>query len=70
MIRLAQNSDGQRVGELVSPQKGEFNWSFETRGLFIGGTGKFEGFKAIWKVKGKGSGRRKIIGDWEVEYYQ
>ena len=44
MIRLAQNSDGERVGELVSPQIGGFDWSdiypywlvYEKEGKVIG----------------------------------
>jgi hypothetical protein len=44
-------------------------WSFESNGMFIGGTGKFEGIKAIWKLKGKGMTRTEITGEWEVEIF-
>ena len=45
-------------------------WSAEANGTFVGGTGKFEGIKAHWKLKLKGFGQRKIIGEWEAQYYK
>jgi hypothetical protein len=49
--------------------KGGYNWSFESDGKFIGGTGKFKGTKALWKFSGKGKGSEVMIGEWEVNYY-
>ena len=48
---------------------GAFAWLFESNGMFTGGTGKFEGIKAIWKLKGKGQGNTEITGEWEVEFF-
>jgi len=49
--------------------EGGYNWSFESNGKFIGGTGKFKGIKALWKFKGKGKEDKEIIGEWEVKHY-
>ena len=38
--------------------------SFDYKGRFIRGTGKFKDIKALWKFKGKGK-----KGEWEVQYY-
>jgi len=54
---------------LKEASEGYFDWAFETEGLIIGGTGKFERLRAIWKYKGKGLGLLKALGEWEVEYY-
>jgi hypothetical protein len=49
--------------------EGEYEWSSESKGQFVGGTGKFEEIKALWKFKGKAKkGDSEIIGEWEVEY--
>ena len=53
-----------------------YTWSYETKnGMFVGGTGKFEGISAIWKSKLRGlsygsAPLKKAIGEWEVQYYK
>ena len=51
----------------VLPRDG-FRWTSEMKGLFTGGTGKFEGIRGILKSNVKGNGQNTIGGEWEVEY--
>ena len=51
----------------VLPRDG-FRWTSETKGIFTGGTGKFEGIKGTFTSKGKGVGRSNTTGEWEIEY--
>ena len=51
----------------VLPRDG-YRWTSETKGVFTGGTGKFEGVKGTRTSKGKGDGRKVLGSEWKIEY--
>ena len=55
-------SDGRR-------ETGGSEWTGETEGFFISGTGKFKGIKARWMSKWKHTVTEGWMVEWGVEYF-
>jgi hypothetical protein len=53
--------------EFKMPKDG-FSWTAESKGYFIGGTGKFDGIKGSIMIKDVGRGTTRVSSDWEIKY--
>ncbi len=51
----------------VIPKDG-INWTAESKGYFIGGTGKFDGIKGTITIKVAGKSSRLVSSEWDAEY--
>ena len=48
--------------------KDHVNWTAESKGYFIGGTGKFDGIKGTITIKVVGKSSRLVSSEWDAEY--
>jgi hypothetical protein len=48
--------------------KDGMKWTAESKGIFTGGTGKFEGIRGTILVKVEGDGRNYVKNEWEAKY--